>query len=201
MPSDYAAFSIGRTAGSGIAITPLNVPRTEAYQIQEPGGLVSSSAIGAGDPIRIGYTPGQDVSLDRLQDQIEWYDRRSGSNQKAFKYLKICTISAAAVIPVFARIDWMSWFTVGLGIFIVVLEGLQQIYQYHSNWISYRSTCEALKHEKFLYLAKAGIYATASDAHALLAERIESLVSQEHAKWASSQEQGRKVSPPPGPEA
>jgi hypothetical protein len=60
--------------------------------------------------------------------------------------------------------------------------------QYHPNWITYRSTSEALKHEKYLYLAKAGPYAAAADAHVLLAERIESLVSQEHANWVSEQE-------------
>jgi hypothetical protein len=152
--------------------------------------------MGSGDPVRIGYAPGQDVTLDHLQDQIEWYDRKSGSNQKAFKFLKICTISAAALIPVFANINRMSWATAGLGVLIVILEGLQQLNQYHSNWISYRSTCEALKHEKFLYLGKAGMYAAANDPHALLAERIEALVSQEHAKWASTQEQGKKASPP-----
>jgi hypothetical protein len=151
--------------------------------------------MGASEPIRIGYTPGQDVTLDHLQDQIEWYDRKSGSSQKAFKYLKICTISAAAVIPVLAKIDGMSSVTAGLGVLIVILEGLQQLNQYHSTWISYRSTCETLKHEKFLYLGKAGAYATVSDPHSLLAERIESLVSQEHAKWASSQEQERKPGP------
>jgi hypothetical protein len=153
----------------------------------------------ASDPIRIGFTPGQDVTLDHLQDQIEWYDRKSGSNQKAFKWLKICTISAAAIIPVLAKTEGMSSVTAGFGVFIVILEGLQQLNQYHSNWISYRSTCETLKHEKFLYLGKAGAYATVNDPHALLAERIESLVSQEHAKWASSQEQGQKVNPPGGP--
>jgi hypothetical protein len=151
----------------------------------------------ASDPIRIGFTPGQDVTLDHLQDQIEWYDLKSGSNQKAFKYLKICTISAAAIIPVLARIERMSWVTAGLGVFIVILEGLQQLNQYHANWISYRSTCETLKHEKFLYLGKAGAYAKVNDPHALLAERIESFVSQEHAKWASSQDQGQKISRPP----
>ena len=153
------------------------------------------------DPIRIGYTPGEDVTLDHLQDQIEWYNGKSGSNQKAFKYLKICTILAAALIPVFAQIKAMSLATAGLGVFIVVLEGLQQVYQYHPNWISFRATCEALKHEKFLYLAKAGAYATANDPHALLAERIESLVSQENAKWTSSQEQGQKASSPAGSKA
>ncbi|HXB66754.1 MAG TPA: DUF4231 domain-containing protein [Candidatus Acidoferrales bacterium] len=157
--------------------------------------------MGAIDAIRIGYTPGQDVTLDHLQDQIEWYDHKSGSNQKAFKYLKICTISAAAVIPVLAKIDGMSSVTAGFGVLIVILEGLQQLNQYNSNWIAYRSTCETLKHEKFLYLGKAGSYATVNDPHALLAERIESLVSQEHAKWASSQEQGPKAGPSGGPKA
>jgi len=144
------------------------------------------------DPIRIGHKPGQDVTLDHLQDQIEWYDRKSGHNQRFFKWLKFLTIAAAAFVPFLAKVDGMSWVTAGLGVFIVVLEGLQQLNQYHSNWISYRSTCEALKHEKFLYLAEAGPYASANDAHALLAERIESLISQEHAKWASTQEQAKK---------
>jgi hypothetical protein len=151
--------------------------------------------MGASDPVRIGYTPGQDVTLDRLQDQIEWYDRKSGTNQRAFKYLKVMTISAAAIIPFLAKGTSLTSVTAGLGVLIAILEGLQQLYQYQSNWISYRSTSEALKHEKFLYLGKAGIYAAAKDPHALLAERIESLVSQEHAKWASSQEQGQKTSP------
>ena len=148
--------------------------------------------MGDSDSVRIGFTPGQDITLDHLQDQIEWYDRKSGRNQKVFKVLKICTISAAALIPVLARMTFLSWVTAALGVLIVILEGLQQLNQYHSNWIAYRSTCEALKHEKFLYLGKAGMYAAANDPHALLAERIESLVSQEHAKWASGQEQSQK---------
>jgi hypothetical protein len=37
-------------------------------------------------------------------------------------------------------------------------------------------------------LAKAGIYADAIDPDRLLAERIESLISTEHAKWVSAQE-------------
>jgi len=69
------------------------------------------------------------------------------------------------------------------------LEGVQQLFQFQQNWVSYRSTCEALKHEKFLYLATAGPYATAERPQALLAERVEGLVSQEHAKWAAQQEE------------
>jgi hypothetical protein len=44
---------------------------------------------------------------------------------------------------------------------------------------TYRSTAEALKHE--CYLAKAGLY-VGEDRQSQLAERLEGLVSQEHAK-------------------
>ena len=63
-----------------------------------------------------------------------------------------------------------------------------EVYQFQEHWITYRSTAEALKHEQYLYLAKAGPY-TGEDRHHQLAERIEGLVSQEHAKWAASQRQ------------
>ena len=39
----------------------------------------------AGDPI-----------MERLEDQIAWYDRKSTKNQRAFKRTKIVEISAAA---------------------------------------------------------------------------------------------------------
>jgi hypothetical protein len=81
----------------------------------------------------------------------------------------------------------------GLGVMITLLEGLLQLNQYQQNWTAYRSTCEALKHEKYTYLSKAAPYAKLEDPHALLAERIESLVSQEHAKWASVQQNEPKI--------
>jgi hypothetical protein len=33
----------------------------------------------------------------------------------------------------------MHWVTLGLGVFIVVVEGIQQLYQFQSNWIAYRA--------------------------------------------------------------
>jgi Protein of unknown function (DUF4231) len=49
----------------------------------------------------------------------------------------------------------------GLGAVVVVVEGIQQLGQYQANWINYRSTAEALGHEKFLFLAGAGAYQAA----------------------------------------
>jgi Protein of unknown function (DUF4231) len=117
-------------------------------------------------------------------------DRKSNYNQQAFKVLKGWTVLAAALVPVLAA------FGVGdvriatvIAASIAIVEGIQQLNQYQTNWILFRSTCEDLKHEKFLYLSSAGPYRNAENPVALLAERIEGLVSQEHAKWTSGREE------------
>jgi Protein of unknown function (DUF4231) len=50
------------------------------------------------------------------------------------------------------------WVTGGLAAVIVVLEGVQHLYQFQEQWITYRSTAEALTRERYLYLARASPY-------------------------------------------
>jgi Protein of unknown function (DUF4231) len=124
----------------------------------------------------------------RLEEQIHWYDRKSREAKRWYLRLKVVQIVTAAAIPVLAT-AWpeKAWIGGAMGALIVVLEGLQQLFQHHSNWTQYRSTCEALRHEKYLWMAHAGPYARSSKPDALLAERVEGLVSQERARWTSTQ--------------
>lgn len=139
--------------------------------------------------------PGLDLTdpvFARLEDQITWYDGKSIAQQRTFKTIKVIEIVAAALIPFLAALKApnVGYVTAGLGVLITVLEGLLHLNNYQENWINYRSTCEQLRHEKFVFLGNAPPYATANaeERRALLAERVESLVSQEHAKWASTQQ-------------
>jgi hypothetical protein len=144
-----------------------------------------------------------DPTWDRLEDQIEWYNDKSAQAKKTYKRIKFFEIVAAALIPFLSALNisqgstkishYLSGSIAALGVLITILEGMLHLHQYQQNWITYRSTCESLKHEKFTYLAKAAPYKDVPDPHALLAERVESLVSQEHAKWASVQQQEVKV--------
>jgi hypothetical protein len=131
----------------------------------------------------------ENVTIDRLDNQIDWYDKRSITNQRWFKWLKIIEILAAATIPLLLGLSDNKYFPGALGVLITIFEGLQSLNQYQHNWITYRATCEALKHEKYLYLACAGPYAAAHNPSPILAERVESLISREHAKWISKREE------------
>jgi hypothetical protein len=138
-----------------------------------------------------------DPIIDRLEDQINWYDAKSSRLQKAYKRIKVIEIIAAALIPFLSALHLsgnsshlpitLGTITALLGVLITILEGVLQLNQYQHTWVTYRATCEALKHEKFTYIARAGLYAAAADPRALLAERMETIGSQENSKWASLQ--------------
>ena len=126
-----------------------------------------------------------DVTLGRLDDQLAWYDRKAGSNRRWYLTLRITVIVAAAVVPLFSLLNF-KFVTSALGALIVIVEGIQQLNNFHDNWLRYRATAEDLKHEKYLYAAGAGAYRAADDAKRLLAERVEELLSTERGRWASA---------------
>ncbi len=132
-------------------------------------------------------------TIKRLEEQIEWYDRKSNLNQRLFHWFKILEIVIAAFIPFLSGINAPPFLTGSAGVLIVILEGLQHLFQFQHNWIIYRSTCESLKHEKYLWLAKAGPYTRTENPDLILADRVESLISQEHAKWIAGQEKASEL--------
>lgn len=133
----------------------------------------------------------ENVTVKRLEDEITWYSKKSGENQKYYKASQIIELTAAALIPFLAAGE-LKWLVAGLGVLIVVTHGIQNLFQFQEHWISYRSTAESLKHEKYLWKANAGPYDGVEEPGKLLAERIESLISQEHAKWIVDKEKLKK---------
>ncbi len=136
-------------------------------------------------PSRSSESDGADPTWDRLEDQLGWYDHKSIAAQQTYKRVKLAQLVVGATVPVVAALQFPAAVTASLAAVVVVAEGAQQLYQWQTNWVLYRATAEALRHEKFLYLAAAGPYST-DDRHRVLAERLEGLISQEHARWTES---------------
>jgi Protein of unknown function (DUF4231) len=138
--------------------------------------------------LSITHPPEPDTGYPRLEDQINWYNRRSGTSQRKFKTCKIAEMICAAAVAIIANFWGLAASIIGGA--IIILEGLQQLNQWQHNWITYRSTCEALRHEKYTFLARSGPYEELAEGEArkLLAERVEGLISTEHSKWITNQE-------------
>ncbi len=128
-------------------------------------------------------------ALYRLEDQLAWYDRKSQVAQHWYKGLRVVQLVLSVSIPVVA-FHVPSLVPAILGASVAVIEGVQQLFQFHEHWILYRSTAESLKHQRFLYLARARPYA-GKDRDQVLAEQVEGLVSQENAQWSSAASEGR----------
>ena len=70
-----------------------------------------------------------------------------------------------------------------LGLIIAAISAINGLFKFQENWITYRTTCESLKHEKYLFLAKAEPY-DIDDPYPLLVKRVETLISKENTEWA-----------------
>jgi Protein of unknown function (DUF4231) len=153
--------------------------------------VADSTSLPPDSELRDAAARAEKATLERLESQIAWYDRRSSFNRRLYKGLKTIIITSASAIPVLTTsgLPHGTHLAAALGVMIAVLEGVQQLNQHQANWASYRTTAEALKREKYFYLAQAGSYQNAQNRHVLLSERIEALFSQENAKWFMGQAQ------------
>lgn len=126
---------------------------------------------------------------DRLDDQISWYDRKSSANQKYYKRLRIAEFVLAALIPFlagFVTFHGSVQLLIGLaGVCIAVITALHGLYQYEKLWIEYRTTCESLKKERYLFLTETTPYSSSIEENLkLLVQRVEMLVSKENTNWS-----------------
>ena len=124
---------------------------------------------------------------DRLEDQINWYSKKSQTNQKWFKRLRLLEIILATLIPFLAGIgDAIPCYQIiigGIGVVIAIAAGLSAINKYQENWIEYRTTAESLKHEKYLYKTKCKPY-DGEGSLQILVQNVEGLISKENSQWS-----------------
>lgn len=125
----------------------------------------------------------------RLDDQIDWYEAKSAACQAAYKRLRLTEIVAAASIPLLAgfsqQFGFLNMIVAVMGLIVAVVAGILGLYRFQENWNEYRATSEALKQEKYLYLARAGPY-DGGQPFERLVQRVEALLSRETTGWAQA---------------
>ena len=131
----------------------------------------------------------KDYIENRLDGQINWYDKKSAWNQSWHKRLRFLEILAAASIPFLTgyitdSTPDMKIVVGGLGVLIAVSTGVVALFKFQEHWLQYRTTAESLKHHKYLYLTKTAPYNNENSFN-LLVESVEGLISKENSNWVS----------------
>lgn len=135
----------------------------------------------------------EEYITQRVDDQINWYDKKSTINQRRFKLLQMLSIIFAATIPLLTAISFKEYDTVFrfiialLGSMIAVISGFLSLNKFQENWVEYRSCAESLRREKYLYLTRTGPYSeNEENPFSALVERCEGIMSNEQLGWTKN---------------
>ncbi len=127
---------------------------------------------------------------ERYHPQVDWYDKKSISNQKAYKFLQWSIIILAAITPIFVILSetWGLHIPVVLSCLVAIGSASLKTFKFQENWINYRTTCETLRKEIYFYNARVDDYSS-NDPTGVFVKRVESLISRENTMWLTVQEQ------------
>lgn len=141
------------------------------------------------------YLDAEKYIKNRLEEQIDWYSKKSTAAQRKYKIIQVIELFLAASTPIIGTIALISkhgtLLTIIMSIFgaiIAILESICTMNKYHENWIQYRYISELLKHEKYLFITKAPPY-DEDAAFSLLVQRVERTISSENVNWVGINEE------------
>jgi Protein of unknown function (DUF4231) len=131
----------------------------------------------------------QNYEDDRLQEQLEWHSKKARINKFRFRICQIIIMVLSAIIPLINLVQNLDLqiriVSSLLGAIILIVTGITQLEKYQENWITYRTTQELLKKEKYFYKNSVAEYANLDEnsKRRLLVERAENLISSETNKY------------------
>jgi Protein of unknown function (DUF4231) len=131
----------------------------------------------------------EDLLWQELAAQFGWYNGAATRNRLAYQILKMIALVAGAAVTVLAALSAPAAVTAsGAGV-IVVMEGAQQMFQFHSNWITYRGSAETLRQQAFLYVADVSPYDDPATRRGRLAGFLKDVTTNQNASWANTMRQ------------
>ncbi len=138
---------------------------------------------------------------DRIEDQINWYNRKSSENKRWYHRLRLIVIASGALIPLligYANGPWehLKYIAGILGAAVAIAEGILSLKRYRELWSAYRLSAERLIRERWLYENGATAAYASGDAAAFrrFVLQAEQIMSSENEEWIKFIKQDDKVS-------
>jgi hypothetical protein len=126
-----------------------------------------------------------DVVWQELSAAFSWYSHAADRARILHQGLKLLSLLLAAVVTVLAASNAPARITASIAAGIVVIEGIQQLFKFHTNWLRYRVVTETLRVHGFLYVAHLAPYdGDGPTARSRLGHLLSSVLEDERKQWA-----------------
>jgi hypothetical protein len=116
-------------------------------------------------------------NISDLEKLMRLYADKAKENRDCYNYLRITEITVAVFIPFLATTNVPIIIIGFLGVLIVVIQGIQGLYQYQKAWILYSSIVVKMRREIVLYNSLCEPYKSREYRDALLSVNIHNIVS------------------------
>lgn len=133
---------------------------------------------------------------ERVEQQINWYNRKSSANKRGFYWCRTLVIVSGALIPLLVGYangpyEGLKYVAGALGVVVAVSEGILSLWKYRENWSGFRITVERLTRERLLYDNRVGDDYAAGDEAAFrrFVYRAEQIMASENEDWKTYLEQ------------
>jgi hypothetical protein len=112
---------------------------------------------------------------------LGYYDRRAKSNKRSYNVCSVYVLTVSIIVgPLLALSNsggelwrWCATLAAWLSPSIALAAGLLAHFKFHENWLSFRSTWDALGRERSLHAARLGPYESTEDVNRLFVQRVE----------------------------
>jgi hypothetical protein len=125
-----------------------------------------------------------DLVWQELDAYFSLFSRQASRNRVSYQTLKVASLLLAAVVTVLAASHAPAVLTACVGAAIVVAEGIQQLFKFHTNWLRYRVIAETLREHALRYYAHLAPYDDAVTARRDLGAFLHAAVEGEHKQWS-----------------
>lgn len=125
----------------------------------------------------------RDLVWMAYRSQFAYFSRGARLNRIAYQASKIAAIIVAAAVTICAALSVTAWVTASLGGIVVVIQGLQQLFQWQMNWITARQSSETMRQHGLAYAAGMAPY-DGPDRRERLSELMRDVALAENRTWA-----------------
>ncbi len=159
---------------------------------------------------------------ERLEGQIDYYDRKASASKVKYHYYKRLEFGLAASIPVVIGLSAMGisegsilfsitsnvggthdiHFTLAIilqicaalaGVILAFINKIIELDDYYKTWKDFRVTHELLYNQKILYLTKTAPYDDDETSFSMFVQSIENILSKEVQKWSIVKQDDNKL--------